>query len=52
MRIRSKVMKFTGDRKVVEIPINVRDNFRIGETVFIEKIKRLTKSPESKEVKG
>jgi len=37
MKVKSKVYKFTGDRKIVEIPIAVRDSFKIGEEVFIVK---------------
>ena len=37
MKVKSKVYKFSGDRKIVEIPIAVRDNFKIGEEVFIVK---------------
>jgi hypothetical protein len=37
MKIKSKVAKFTGDRKIVEIPTAVKDNFKIGEDVTIEK---------------
>jgi len=40
MQIKSKVNKF-GDRKIVEIPKSVRDNFAIGEIVYITKLKRL-----------
>lgn len=39
MKIKSKVAKFTGDRKIVEIPHAVKDNFNIGEEVTIEKNK-------------
>ncbi len=39
IKIKSKVSKFTGDRKIVEIPVAVRDNFKLGEPVNIEKIK-------------
>ena len=38
IKIKSKVSKFTGDRKIVEIPKAARDNFRPGEEVNIEKI--------------
>ena len=40
IKIISKVIKFTGPRKIVEIPASIRDNFRLGETVSIEKIKK------------
>lgn len=39
MKIKSKVVKFTGERKIVEIPHAVKDNFKIGEEVTIEKKK-------------
>ncbi len=37
MKVKSKVYKFTGDRKIVEIPPYARDNFKIGEKVTIIK---------------
>ena len=37
MKVKSKVAKFTGQRKIVEIPESVRDNFKIGEEVTIIK---------------
>ena len=37
MKIKSKVVKFTGERKVVEIPYSVRENFSVGDIVSIEK---------------
>lgn len=37
MKVKSKIVKF-GDRKIVEIPKSIRDNFMIGEQVLIEKI--------------
>ncbi len=39
MKIKSKVTKFCGERKIVEIPKAVRDNFKLKEEVNIEKIK-------------
>ena len=39
MKIKSKVTKFTGPRKIVEIPKAARDNFKLGEEVNIEKVK-------------
>ncbi len=39
MKIKTKVTKFTGDRKIVEIPKAVRDNFEVGEPVIITKEK-------------
>lgn len=39
MKIKTKVVKFTGKRKIVEIPKTVRDNFEIGEEVEISKTK-------------
>ena len=44
MKIKSKVAKFTGDRKIVEIPHAVKDNFKIGEEVTIEKKKKSGKN--------
>lgn len=38
MRIKSKVRMFGSDRKVVEIPISVREQFTEGEEVVIVKI--------------
>ena len=40
MKVKSKVSKFTNDRKIVEIPVAVRDNFKIGEEVTISKKKK------------
>ena len=37
MKFKSKVAKFTGERKIVEIPESVRDNFKVGEEVMITK---------------
>lgn len=45
MEIKSKVYKFTGERKIVEIPPAVRDNFKIGEYVKIIKIKKNGTNP-------
>lgn len=39
MKVKSKVAKFTGDRKIIEVPNAVKDNFIIGEEVTIEKTK-------------
>jgi len=39
MKIKSKVTKFTGKRKIVEIPSSVRDEFKLGEKVIIQKVK-------------
>jgi len=36
MKIKSKVQKW-GERRIIEIPKNVRDNFEIGEEVEINK---------------
>jgi len=41
MKIKSKVVKFGKERKIVEIPTAVRDNFRFGEVVFVSKIKKV-----------
>lgn len=40
MKIKSNVVKFGEERKIVEIPCAIRDNFKIGETVWIEKVKK------------
>lgn len=40
MKFKSKVAKFTGDRKIVEIPNAIKNNFKIGEEVTIEKSKQ------------
>lgn len=37
MKIKSKVVKFTGNRKIVEIPSAVVNNFEVGEEVIITK---------------
>lgn len=37
MEITSKVRKFVGERKVVEIPLAVRKEFSVGEKVLIRK---------------
>jgi phosphoribosylpyrophosphate synthetase len=37
MEIKSKVSKFSNGRKIVEIPTSVRDNFEIGDVVYIVK---------------
>jgi hypothetical protein len=39
MKIKSRVSKFSGERKIVEIPHSARDNFSIGEKVLISKEK-------------
>ena len=39
MQIKSKVAKYCGDRKIVEIPSAARDNFKVGEVVKIIKEK-------------
>jgi hypothetical protein len=39
MEIKSKIRKMGDDRKVVEIPKNVRDNFELSEEIVISKIK-------------
>jgi len=39
MKVKSKVAKY-GERKIAEIPKAVRDNFKIGEDVTIEKSKQ------------
>lgn len=41
MKTKSKVTKFSGERKIVEIPKAVRDNFKLREEVYIEKIKMI-----------
>ena len=35
MKIKSRVTKFCGDRKIIEIPKAIRDNFKVGESVII-----------------
>lgn len=40
IKIKLKVVKFSGKRKIIELPKVIRGNFRIGEDVFIEKVKR------------
>ena len=37
LKIKAKVVKFTDERKIIEIPATVRDNFEIGEEVIIKK---------------
>ena len=37
MKVKAKVSKFTDERKIIEIPTAVRDNFKIGEEVTIIK---------------
>lgn len=39
MKIKSKIIKFGKERKIIEIPKAIRDNFEIGEQVTIEKCK-------------
>lgn len=39
MKIKSRVSKFGKGRKIVELPVTVRDNFSVGEIVNIEKVK-------------
>lgn len=43
MKIKSKVNKHGEDRKIVEIPVAVRDNFEVGEEVEISKIEKKRK---------
>ena len=38
MKFKSRVTKFGKNRKIIEIPKNVRDEFSIGEKVCIEKM--------------
>lgn len=45
MKIKSRVSKFGKDRKIIELPKTSRDNFKIAEEVYIEKI------PKEKKVK-
>lgn len=49
MKVTAKVARFTGDRKIVEIPWAIRDNFKIGEEVII--VKGSTKNSDTKKVK-
>lgn len=44
MKAKSKVSKFTGDRKHIEIPILYREDFKIGDEVYIERIRRKKRS--------
>jgi hypothetical protein len=37
MKALSKVTKFTGKRKIIEVPKAVRENFEYNEEVYIEK---------------
>ena len=43
MRVKVKITKFTGGRKHIEVPKVVRDNFEIGEEVFIDQVKKSKK---------
>ncbi len=36
MKVRSKVVKFGPERKIIEIPKSVRDNFEIGDEVELD----------------
>ena len=38
--IKSKVVKFSKDRKIVEIPKTYRNDFEIGDSVLIQKEKK------------
>jgi len=38
---KSRISKFTGERKIVEIPKEDRQNFEIGEKVIVKKIKKV-----------
>ena len=40
MKVKTRVAKFSGDRKIVEIPSAVKENFKIGEVVYIVKLKK------------
>ena len=38
MKIKSRVTKFGKERKIVEIPKPIRDNFNVGDKVHLEKV--------------
>ena len=40
---KSQITKFTGKRKIIEVPANVRNNFSVGDKVNVKKIKEATK---------
>jgi len=40
---KSQITKFTGKRKIIEVPANVRNNFALGDSVQVKKIKEATK---------
>ena len=40
MKTISKVAKFSGKRKIVEIPSKNRDEFEIGDAVEVRKVKK------------
>ena len=41
--VKSKVRKFQGDRKVIEVPKAVRDDYDAGEEVEFEKVRKSQK---------
>ena len=36
----SQVTKFSGKRKIIEVPAKVREHFKTGEKVHVKKIKK------------
>jgi len=38
--IKSRVSKFSGKRKIIEIPFDARDSFEIGDEVLVQKVQK------------
>jgi len=38
MKFKSRVTKFGKQRKIIEIPKNIRDEYSVGELVCVEKV--------------
>lgn len=43
MKLKLKIVKFSGERKIIEIPKFFRDDYKIGEKVIVMKDKRKNK---------
>lgn len=50
MKVLSRVNKYVGERKIIEVPKSVRNNFKIGEKVFIVKKHNINELEEVSEV--
>ena len=51
MKFKSRVTKFTGDRRVIEVPRAIREETKIGDAVYVESITNDVKPFKPLEVK-